>query len=271
MADLARRRPDAVAYRFLSDGETETAALTYGALHRRATALAAAVRDHHPAGTRVALVFTPSLEFVVAFLGLLRAGVIAVPLAPPTAAGASVAGFRSIIEDAAPSVVLTNVDPSVVADWLPGPLDVLNLADVAPRGFDHPHPDPADIAFLQYTSGSTGSPKGVVVSHANLMANQRELQEVFQQGADAVVVSWLPFYHDMGLIGAVLHPLHLGATCVLMPPDAFIRKPVRWLDAISLYRGTISSAPNFAYELCCRAVPEDRIGALDLRSWEAAC
>lgn len=155
MADFARRQPDKVAYRFLADGETETAALTYGVLHQQVTALAAAVRDRHMPGTRVALVLTPSLEFVVAFLGVLRSGAIAVPLAPPTAAGASVASFRSILEDAAPSLVLTNLDPSTVAGWLPAPLDVHTLTDTEARRCDHPCPDLADTAFLQYTSGST--------------------------------------------------------------------------------------------------------------------
>src|SRR6185369_6010238 len=134
--------------------------------------------------------------------------------------------------------------------------------------------DPEALAFLQYTSGSTSTPKGVMVTHANLMHNEAMIGQAFQQSADSVVVGWLPLYHDMGLIGNVLQPLHAGCRCVLMAPAAFLQRPRRWLEAVSRYggtsEGTTSGGPSFAYELCVRRIPPEQREGLDLRSWRVA-
>ena len=133
-----------------------------------------------------------------------------------------------------------------------------------------PEPDPESVAFLQYTSGSTATPKGVMVTHANLLHNERMIGAAFRQDAHSVVVGWLPLYHDMGLIGNVLQPLHAGGSCVLMAPVAFLQKPLRWLQAIDRYRGTTSGGPNFAYELCLRRIGDLEKAGLDLSSWRLA-
>ena len=129
---------------------------------------------------------------------------------------------------------------------------------------------PDATAFLQYTSGSTGTPKGVVLSHANLLANLRSMTEVLDVGGDDVIVSWLPLYHDMGLIGAWMGSLYFGVPLVLMSPLAFLNRPARWLRAIDRYRGTLSAAPNFAYELCTEKLADDELAGLDLSSWRLA-
>src|SRR6185295_3232330 len=133
-----------------------------------------------------------------------------------------------------------------------------------------PEADADTLAFLQYTSGSTAAPKGVMVSHGNLLHNEEMIRNAFNQSERSVIVGWLPLYHDMGLIGNVLQPLYVGAQCVLMSPIAFLQRPVRWLNAISRYKGTTSGGPNFAYDLCVRkTTPADR-AAMDLSSWTVA-
>ncbi|MGB3442826.1 MAG: amino acid adenylation domain-containing protein [Actinophytocola sp.] len=275
LAEWHRDRPDAVAYRLLGDGETETARLTYGLLHDEVVRVARHVRRRTVDSDRVALLYTPSLDFVAGFLGVLHAGRVAVPVAAPVAHGASTAGLAAILRDADVALVLTDFPDADVAEWLRGgwPAEqVRDLGDDAgPADEDRPVPAPEDLALLQYTSGSTGSPRGVMVSHHNLMANQEQIREAFGQGGDAVVVSWLPFFHDMGLIGGVLHSLYLGATAVLMPPETVLREPARWLRAISRYRGTVSPAPNFGYDQCVRRVSADQLPGLDLSSWQVAC
>jgi acyl-CoA synthetase (AMP-forming)/AMP-acid ligase II len=146
--------------------------------------------------------------------------------------------------------------------------------DHVPSGIDEdwsePYITPETLAFLQYTSGSTALPKGVMVSHANLLHNQRLIQAAFGHTSQDVIVGWLPLYHDMGLIGNVLQPLYLGASCILMSPVHFLQKPVRWLSAITRYRATTSGGPNFSYDLCVRQITEAQRELLDLSSWTLA-
>jgi amino acid adenylation domain-containing protein len=264
-----RDRPDKIAYRLLGDGETETARLTYAELHAAVDRVAVRVRSRGAVGNRVALLFKPSLDFVVAFLGVVRAGCVAVPTAAPVAHGASTAGLNAILADADPSLLLTDFPAATVAEWVSGDCPIEHVHDPSPTGTVTPAT--TELALLQYTSGSTGSPRGVMVSHRNLVVNQEQMHGLFGQGEDAVVVSWLPFFHDMGLIGGVLHPLYLGATAVLMPPESFLRRPIRWLRAISQYRGTISPAPNFGYDLAVRRISAVDAAGLDLSSWQVAC
>jgi amino acid adenylation domain-containing protein len=268
-------QPDREAYLFLGDGEIETERLTWGELDGRARAIATALLESVKPGGRALLLYPPGLEFVAAFFGCLYAGVVAVPAYPPRLNDRSQSRLQSIARDASPGAALTTTSIAAAAGVLSERVPELAgsrwiATDALPpaagsRSF--PEPDPASIAFLQYTSGSTAAPKGVMVTHANLVHNERMIGQAFAMDEDSVVVGWLPLYHDMGLIGNVLQPLHAGARCVLMSPVSFLQRPRRWLEAIDRYRGTTSGGPNFAYELCLRkASPED----LDLSSWRLA-
>jgi amino acid adenylation domain-containing protein len=270
----AGERPGRVAFTFLADGEAEGERLTYGELDRRARTIAAALRESLAPGDRALLLYPPGLEFIAAFFGCLYAGVIAVPAYPPRLNDRSQGRLRAVARDAEPLAALTTASILTAAAALPIPelaavrwiaTDALEASAI-----ELPEPDPESIAFLQYTSGSTSTPKGVMVTHANLLHNERMIGEAFRQDEDSVVVGWLPLYHDMGLIGNVLQPLWAGGTCVLMSPVAFLQKPSRWLEAIHRYRGTTSGGPNFAYELCVRRIAEEQRAGLDLSSWRVA-
>ncbi|HEY0555906.1 MAG TPA: AMP-binding protein, partial [Thermoanaerobaculia bacterium] len=277
----AAERPDQVAFTFLADGETEGGRLTYGELDRRAAAIAATLAAAVRPGDRALLLYPPGLDFIAAFFGCLYAGVVAVPAYPPRPNDRSQSRLRAIAHDATPRAALTTeallagaveargllaVAPELAGlRWIP--TDALGGAAMAS---DLPEPDPDSVAFLQYTSGSTAAPKGVMVTHANLLHNERMIGAAFGMDESSVVVGWLPLYHDMGLIGNVLQPLHAGGTCVLMSPVAFLQRPMRWLEAISRYRGTTSGGPNFAYELCVRKASPEALAGLDLSSWKVA-
>jgi len=265
----AAESPDREAYVFLADGELETERLTWSELDSRARAVAWALRESVQPGERALLLYPPGLDFVAAFFGCLYAGVVAVPAYPPRLNDRSQSRLRAIAADATPRAALTTtsiaerVPELAAARWIP--------TDALPAGApDLPDPDPDAVAFLQYTSGSTSTPKGVMVTHANLVHNERMIGDAFAMDEDSVVVGWLPLYHDMGLIGNVLQPLHAGARCVLMSPVAFLQRPRRWLEAIHRYRGTTSGGPNFAYELCVRKIPPVEREGLDLSSWRVA-
>ncbi|MEM8964752.1 MAG: fatty acyl-AMP ligase, partial [Acidobacteriota bacterium] len=227
-------------------------------------------------GDRVLLLYAPGLDFVVGFLACLYAGVIAVTAYPP-ASRRHLPRLRSLAADAEPSVALSTADllPKLRAARLPELESVTWLAgdtvDDDEAAAWRPHtPSPDDLAFLQYTSGSTAAPKGVMVSHGNLMHNEEVIRRGFGTQSDDIIVGWLPLYHDMGLIGNVLHPLYLGARCVLMAPVAFLQQPRRWLDAIHTWRGTVSGGPNFSFDLCVAKVGVDERPAVDLSSWRLA-
>jgi amino acid adenylation domain-containing protein len=277
----AAQKPNAMAYLFLADGETESAHLSFAGLDLRARAIAAHLRDRVSPGERALLLYPPGLDYVEAFFGCLYAGIVAVPAYPPSRQ--HLARLLAVIEDADPAAILTTVElaakfrdgwtassPGSEKDarrqWLA--TDALNT-DWAER-WRPPVLEPASLAFLQYTSGSTGDPKGVMVSHGNLIANQEAIRQSFGHTEQSTVVGWLPLYHDMGLIGNILQPLYVGSTAVLMPPLAFLEKPVRWLRAISAYGATTSGGPNFAYDLCVRKVTAEQKHGLDLSGWTLA-
>jgi amino acid adenylation domain-containing protein len=281
LAHLLRSRaessPTKIAYTFLVDGERETRSLTYAELDARAATVAARLTERLTAGDRALLLYPPGLDFVEAFFGSLYAGVVAVPVFPPDPAAPHrvLPRINAVAADCAPSVILTvaaiaaqSAQAVRYAPALAG-LDVLATDEFEtsePGRLSTPGAD--DLAFLQYTSGSTGNPKGVVVSHGNLLANERMLDDCMRQGADSVLVSWLPAFHDMGLIGVINYTAFLGASCVLMSPQHFLQRPVRWLDALSRHRGTYAGSPNFGFELCLRRItPAERAG-LDLASVE---
>ena len=276
----AATRPDKTLYRFLGAGD-ELQSLTFIQLHRDAENIAAHLRNRSDHASTVALLlYPPGLEFIRAFFGCLYAGVIAVPVHLPGSRQEHWQRLSRIALDSGASFVLTDDGHRDAVDlWLKqaselnlAPMDTTALrlddAAVAATTID-PVPRQA-LAFLQYTSGSTGDPKGVMVSHANLMHNQGLMQRKFGHDDTAVVVGWLPQYHDMGLIGNILQPLHLGATAVLMAPNTFLQNPLRWLRAISDYRATTSGGPNFAYRLCAERIREEDKAGLDLGGWRVA-
>jgi amino acid adenylation domain-containing protein len=271
----AREQPEREAFIFLGDGEEEGARLTWAELEDRARAIALELRASLAPGDRALLLYPPGLEFIAAFFGCLYAGVVAVPAYPPRLNDRAQTRLRAMARDAEPRAALTTSTILAGLRSLPPLPELAALRWIATEELsgadaDLPAPDAEAVAFLQYTSGSTATPKGVMVTHANLLHNERMIGEAFAQDEDSVVVGWLPLYHDMGLIGNVLQPLHAGGRCVLMAPVAFLQKPLRWLTAISRYRGTTSGGPNFAYELCARRIsPEQREG-LDLSSWRVA-
>ena len=265
------------AYTFLTDGEAAAERLSFAELDLRARRIAVRVRAAAAPGERALLLFPPGLDFISAFFGCLYAGVVAVPAYPPRLHRAE-PRLRSLVTDCRPQVILTTAvllgraakvraaNPELA---LPAWLAVDGLSD----GEDDWRPPalaPGHLAFLQYTSGSTAEPKGVMVTHGNLLHNEEMIRRAFDQRPDSVIVGWLPLYHDMGLIGNVLQPLCLGARCVLMSPLAFLQKPLRWLQAISRYRGTTSGGPNFAYDLCVQKVRDEEKAGLDLSSWRVA-
>ncbi|HYU30925.1 MAG TPA: amino acid adenylation domain-containing protein, partial [Thermoanaerobaculia bacterium] len=278
--DLLRRRStqpgDAPAFVFLADGEVEVERLSWRELDGRARAVAAALQASCGPGDRALLLFPPGLDFVAAFFGCLYARVVAVPAYPPRPRRDD-PRLRGIVRDAGPAVVLTTSGLAAGAVQLIERTPELAEARWLATGnlpeagsWEGPQPRPDELAFLQYTSGSTAAPKGVMVSHANLAHNERMIQAAFGQDEESVVVGWLPLYHDMGLIGNVLQPLWSGGRCILMSPAAFLQRPRRWLEAISRYQATTSGGPNFAYDLCVRRVgPAEREG-LDLSSWRVA-
>jgi acyl-CoA synthetase (AMP-forming)/AMP-acid ligase II len=263
-------RPDHPALVFLRNGEEEECRLNYAALLARVEASADGLVRRGLAGERAMLFFQPGADFAVAFLACLMAGVVAVPMAPP-ASRRLLDRARLVIEDCQAAAVLT-VAASIptVAD-LAGArgMQVLTAemltADAAAAGLAAAQEvDPESAAFLQYTSGSTGDPKGVMISQANLIADSLLIRDAFGDTRNTVMVSWLPLLHDMGLIGSLIHPLHLGATAVHMTPQAMIRRPQRWLEAIHRYRGTLTGAPDFAWRLLCDQVTPGQVAGLDL-------
>ncbi|MBV9108095.1 MAG: fatty acyl-AMP ligase, partial [Gemmatimonadetes bacterium] len=277
LRERSRLHPDRTAFVFLPDGEREGARLTYGELDRHARRIAALLRAGGLAGERALLLFPPGLAFVAAYFGCLYAGVVAVPVYPPRS-NRHLDRVQAIVADADARAVVATADviASLVrhAEATPG-LAALRwiAADLEAGGEDawsDPGTSPDDVAFLQYTSGSTSTPKGVRVTHANLLANQAMLKDAFGHGDGLTVVGWLPVYHDMGLIGNVLHPLYVGGTCVLMPPTAFLQRPARWLEAVSRYGAETSGGPNFAYDLCAERVSDEEKAALDLSRWRVA-
>jgi amino acid adenylation domain-containing protein len=279
LVELLRRRadrqPDLPGYSFLRDGEGDGASLTWAELDRRARALGAVLQCLGTAGERALLLYPPGLDYIAAFFGCLYGGTAAVPAYPPRLNRPS-PRIRAIVADAAPRVILTTAAllPRLER-FLEVPSGTKWLATddrgVAGAGeWRDPGVGPDTLAFLQYTSGSTAAPKGVMLSHANLLHNLELIRTCFAQSERERTVLWLPPYHDMGLIGGILEPLFAGYPVTLMPPLAFLQKPVRWLRAVSDRRATTSGGPNFAYDLCARKVSAEEKEQLDLSGWSLA-
>lgn len=277
--------PERNILRFLADGENESGQLTYQQLDQKARAIALTLTDKPIIGNAqkpcALLAFSNGIEFITSFYACLYAGIIAVPVYPPQHRPSYLERLNLIAEDSQASFILGMNDYLSLVDDKYADHPALNsltriaVDQVSVNDGEQFLTNPEliegdDIAFLQYTSGSTSNPKGVMVTHQNLLHNIMCMQQRFEYTEDSVIVSWLPMFHDMGLIGAVLQSISIGATCIAMTPAAFLQKPMRWLDAIHNYRGTASYAPNFAYDLCVsRAKPED-IARLDLSCWRIA-
>ena len=271
-------QPNECAYTFLDDGERPGGSVTYAELERRAQAIAARLQGKMRPASRVLLLYPPGLDFISAFFGCLFANVVAVPAFPP-GGGRAVSRSRSqrlarltaICADAEPSAVLTMSETagrlSLAAD-----LEVIASDETLDGGaaWRDPGVGRSTVAFLQYTSGSTATPRGVMVAHGNLLHNLAYAFHLAETDASTVSVSWLPVVHDMGLIEGVLQPLYSGCPAYLMSPAAFLQRPSRWLRAISRYRATRSGAPNFAYDLCVRRISKADRDTLDLSAWRAA-
>jgi acyl-CoA synthetase (AMP-forming)/AMP-acid ligase II len=278
--DNADRLPGTDAFTFLSEGDLDgpRESVTFAALDERARAVAAALTDEGLMGERAVLLYAPGLDFIAAFLACLHAGVIAVPAYPPDLSrlDRTLPRLRAIVRDCSARAVLTSSFIAGVAEALVPHAPELATArwiatdTVGARAFEARDIAASDVAFLQYTSGSTGAPKGVKVTHGNLLDNSEAIRRVGKAGPHTVAVNWLPCYHDMGLIGAILQPLFTGFPSVLMPPMAFLRRPARWLQAITHFRGTDSAFPNFALDLCVRKVSDAELSGLDLASWNTA-
>ncbi len=282
LVDVLQRRsachPHRAAYTFLEYGGSLPRSLTYGELDRNVRQLAAQLQQMNLQGERALLLYPPGLDYIVAFFACLYAGTIAVPVYPPSN-NRHMARLQTILDGSTARVILStkHVKESIrkfagsdidLSDrcWLQ--TDMSGLYDIPP--YENPPLQSTDLAFLQYTSGSTGDAKGVMISHGNLMANQQLIKHRFGHDESSTVVGWLPLYHDMGLIGNVMQPLYCGASAVLMSPLAFLEKPLRWLQAITKYKAHTSGGPNFAYDLCVQKIGRDELDGIDLSSWRLA-
>lgn len=282
LIDLLNRRaaekPDSKAFVMVPERGGAHLHLTFAQLHRRAHAVATKLAGRVARGDRAVLMFPPGLDFLVAFLGCLAAGVIAVPLMVPRRT-ATRDSSAAIIADCSPKIAMTSDDllasrPDIVerfADAGFAWMAVNAMEDTATEphnGLPLPHSN--DLAFLQYTSGSTSTPKGVMVAHDNLVANLEMIRHTMSNSELSVSVGWVPHYHDMGLMMGVMQPLYLGAMSVLMAPAAFMQRPLNWLHTISQYRAELTSAPNFAFDLCASRVRPELMEGVDLSCWKLA-
>ncbi len=281
LLERSQERPDHRIYSFL-DAEGEIVDhWTLARLEQHSKAIAASLQHITARGERAVLLYPPGLEFVAAFLGCLLSGAIATPLQAPAAARFDRAArrIRSVFANAQPRFVLTlsrlkrAADASVheypelqQAEWIASD----ETPSDAAGDWRRPRIAPDDLALLQYTSGSTSQPKGVKVSHSNLVGNEELIRQAFRQDRESRILSWLPHYHDMGLVGGILQPLYLGASCFLMSPVSFLQSPIRWLKAISRHRISTSGGPDFAFDLCTNRIGPEQRADLDLSSWRVA-
>ncbi|MBD2416701.1 fatty acyl-AMP ligase [Anabaena cylindrica FACHB-243] len=277
----ATHEVDKLAYTFLIDGKKEGSKLTYGELDLQARAIGALLQQYNAKGQRALLLYPQGLDVIAAFLGSLYGGVIAIPVPPPDAGRLKRAlpRLRAIVKDANASFALTtqrflSILQEAELDfpefeqiqWIATEEIDLAMAEQ----WQDPQVSSDTLAYLQYTSGSTSTPKGVMISHHNIMHHCGYLQKACGYDAESVSITWMPYFHDYGLVEGLTEPLYNGHPCYVMSPLAFIKQPIRWLQAISQYRGTHSQAPNFAYEQCVGRVTDLQIESLDLSSWVAA-
>ena len=278
----ATHQSDRLAYTFLANGKTEAAKLTYGELDDRVRAIAARLQSLNALGERALLLYSPGLEFIAAFIGCLYAGVIAIPAPPPDPARLkrTLPRLQAIASNARASVILTSAciseqlqqAGSRISSEFPG-MDWLvtdRLSEQSAAEWQQPQIGNDTLAYLQYTSGSTSAPKGVAISHGNLMHHSACVNQAWGYAPDSVAATWLPYFHDYGLIDGIIQPLYAGIPCYVMSPLTFYMRPLRWLQIISRYRVTHSQGPNFAYKHCLNKIKPEQRATLDLSSWRTA-
>jgi acyl-CoA synthetase (AMP-forming)/AMP-acid ligase II/acyl carrier protein len=280
LVDLLRYRaldqPNQTAFTYLEDEEGLESTLTYQQLDAKARTIAVYLQNISTPGDRVLLLYPPGLDYIAAFFGCLYAELIAIPLYPPRN-NRNMSRIQAIMEDSQAQIALTNnkclINVQTLFNHAP---DLKKLQWLATDQIDENLADQwesksvssVSIAYLQYTSGSTSTPKGVMISHENALENSAEIAISWRTGTDSVLVSWLPHFHDFGQIYGVIQPIYNGFPCIFMSPASFIQKPVRWLKAISDYKATHSGAPNFAYDLCADKIKPEQRENLDLSRWE---
>lgn len=281
LSERALRQPGLRLFTYLIDGEIEGPSLTLAELDSQARAVGAALQSRGASGERALLLYPPGLEFITAFFGCLYAGAIAVPLPAPNMAQPqrTLPRLRTVANDAQPTFALTTsaILSRVEKLFTQAPelqsvpwMATDKIIGSAAHEWRDPGATSKTTALLQYTSGSTADPRGVIVSHGNLLANSAHISHAFQITPDTVSVTWLPAFHDMGLTNGIVQPVFGGRRCILMPPQSFLQRPLRWLQAISHYRASISGGPNFAYELCASKVTPELRSGLDLSNWKVA-
>jgi len=277
----AHQNPDDHAYSFLIDGKKESEPLTYKELELQAKAIGATIQQSQSKGERALLLYPQGLEVIAAFCGCLYGGAIAIPVPPPESGRLkrTLPRLRAIVKDAKASLVLTtegifSLLENVLEDfpefeqmrWI----DTTKIDLALAQKWQDPEIDKDTLAYLQYTSGSTSTPKGVMLSHFNLLHHLGYLQKACGYDASSVTITWMPYFHDYGLVEGMMEPLYNGTPCYIMSPFAFIKHPLRWLQNVSKYRATHTQGPNFAYDLCTRRVKPKDLQGLDLSCWESA-
>ncbi|MFB2976231.1 fatty acyl-AMP ligase [Microseira sp. BLCC-F43] len=279
----ARNQQNQKVYGFVGNRQQETAILTYGKLEKRARAIAAQLQGMGVTkGERALLLYSQTLEFICAFFGCLYAGVIPIPAPPPDAIGIkrTLPRLQSLIQDAQASLALTTseVSSQLSEEWKKK-LECNNkllwlysdeIADELADQWQELTINPDAIAYLQYTSGSTSTPKGVIVTHHNVIHHSACINQAWNYTSDSIAATWMPYFHDYGLIDGLIQPIYSGITCYVMSPLTFIKNPISWLRVISKYRVTHSQSPNFGYDYCVRRVPSEQLVNLDLGSWTTA-
>ena len=272
LEDHATTSPEKIAFTYLRDGETIEATITYQGLRQRAKGYASKILESCIPGDRVLLVFPPGLDFIQAFYGSLFAGTIAVPVNPPRINRPN-QRLSSIIEGTDASLLLTTPD---LKDKLPLWLNKFSsnkdveLSAISPTAFDEiatpeiQPPQTRSIAFIQFTSGSTGNPKGAMITHGNIVANVKEIERRTPSHSESLVLGWVPMFHDLGLVAHILYPTYYGFHSILFAPSAFIQKPVRWLEALSTFKASHTTAPTFAYQNCVDRIAVEQVKNIDL-------
>jgi 8-amino-7-oxononanoate synthase len=274
----AAHQPTHTVFRFINGDGGEDGALTFATLQRRARAIASHLTEHVVPGDRVVLLVPPGLEYVSAFFGCLYAGAIAVPAYPPNPRRADPRVARIVADCGARVALVSDAFMARLDGWLALTPELSGITWLDASRLAQGDPDTRspcslvrdDIAMLQYTSGSTGDPRGVMLAHSNLLHNSAVIHRVSEHRPYDNGVFWLPPFHDMGLIGGILQPIYAGLSAALMAPATFLQRPLRWLEAMSRYHATTSGAPNFAYDLCVERISDAEIASLDLSAWRTS-
>ena len=267
------------AFIFLEDGESKEQKLTFYQLDNKARKISQLLKENTLAHNPAILLYKDAKDFILAFLACQLSGITAVPIFFSRNKRQTL-HISSLIKDSGSSLILTT--ESICKYLKERKTDLsINLSTsficTDEKNFPKGHDTSSsyqirnnDVALIQYTSGSTSEPKGVIVTHKNLIENQKSIKETFATNSESVIFSWLPFHHDMGLIGNIVHSIYVGCTCIIISPYHFLQKPIRWLNAISKYRVTHSGGPNFAFDMCINQVAEERLSFMDLSSWKVA-